>query len=119
MVSYYEKLGDSPLFAASIILHPGLGISYLEAIWDEGEQLSWLRDAKKGIRDHFDRWYRPADNSGDGFEVSEISLLPHEDSHFSNGLIAEEGGRVLKKVLRLMTSWQCISGGLLSVLPTL
>ncbi|KAL0929974.1 transposase-like protein [Colletotrichum truncatum] len=55
MASYYERVGDSPLFAASIILHPGLGISYLEAIWDEGEQLSWLRDAKKGIHDHFDR----------------------------------------------------------------
>jgi hypothetical protein len=28
---YYTKLGDSPLFATAIILHPGLGIRYLEA----------------------------------------------------------------------------------------
>jgi hypothetical protein len=30
---YYTKLGESPLFAASIILHPSLGISYLEVNW--------------------------------------------------------------------------------------
>ncbi|KAF5484225.1 putative AC transposase [Colletotrichum fructicola] len=41
--SYYTKLEESPLFAASVILHPSLGISYLEAVWDEGVQLEWVR----------------------------------------------------------------------------
>jgi hypothetical protein len=27
---YYVKLGECPLFSAAIILHPGLGIRYLE-----------------------------------------------------------------------------------------
>ncbi|KAF6515626.1 hypothetical protein HZS61_004367 [Fusarium oxysporum f. sp. conglutinans] len=30
---YYDKLGESPLFAAAIILHPRFGISWLEATW--------------------------------------------------------------------------------------
>jgi hypothetical protein len=31
---YYAKLGESLSFAASIILHPALGMSYLEANLD-------------------------------------------------------------------------------------
>ena len=55
---YYTKLGESPLFAASIILHPSLGMSYLEANWASEEQLVWVRDAKIGLSDYLDRWYR-------------------------------------------------------------
>ncbi|KAG6989065.1 hypothetical protein FocnCong_v021001 [Fusarium oxysporum f. sp. conglutinans] len=54
---YYDKLGESPLFAAAIILHPRFGISWLEATWVSEEQLAWVRDAKVGIKDYFTRWY--------------------------------------------------------------
>ncbi|KAF5597261.1 hypothetical protein FPCIR_3688 [Fusarium pseudocircinatum] len=54
---YYTKLGDSPLFAASIILHPSLGLNYLEVNWASEEQLVWVRDAKIGLSDYLDRWY--------------------------------------------------------------
>ncbi|KAM5527771.1 transposase-like protein [Fusarium oxysporum f. sp. phaseoli] len=54
---YYDKLGESPLFAAAIILHPRFGISWLEATWVSEEQLAWVRDAKAEIKDYFTRWY--------------------------------------------------------------
>ncbi|KAH6952254.1 hypothetical protein DER45DRAFT_618955 [Fusarium avenaceum] len=38
---YYDILGESPLFAAAIILHPRFGISCLEATWVSEEQLAW------------------------------------------------------------------------------
>ncbi|KJZ75821.1 hypothetical protein HIM_04645 [Hirsutella minnesotensis 3608] len=55
---YYNKLGDSPLFAAAVILHPRFGISWLEATWVTEEQLAWVRDAKAGMKDYFARWYQ-------------------------------------------------------------
>jgi hypothetical protein len=55
---YYTKLGESPLFAASIILHPSLSMSYLEVNWASEEQLVWVRDAKIGLSNYLDRWYR-------------------------------------------------------------
>lgn len=54
---YYSKLGESPLFAAAIILHPRFGLGWLEATWVAEEQLAWVRDAKAGIKDYFSRWY--------------------------------------------------------------
>jgi hypothetical protein len=53
---YYTKLGESPLFAASIILHPALAMSYLEANWATEEQLVWVRDAKMGLSNYLGRW---------------------------------------------------------------
>ncbi|KAK4058953.1 hypothetical protein Purlil1_14417 [Purpureocillium lilacinum] len=38
---YYSKLGESPLFAAAIILHPRFGLGWLEATWVAEEQLAW------------------------------------------------------------------------------
>ncbi|RFN41322.1 ribonuclease h-like protein [Fusarium flagelliforme] len=52
---YYTKLGDSPLFAASIVLHPSLDMNYLEVNWASEEQLVWVRDAKIGLSDYLDR----------------------------------------------------------------
>ncbi|KAL9564981.1 hypothetical protein ACKAV7_010895 [Fusarium commune] len=49
----YDKLGESPLFAAAIILHPRFGISWLEATWVSEEQLAWVHDAKVGIKDYY------------------------------------------------------------------
>ncbi|KAM4066285.1 integrase core domain-containing protein [Hirsutella rhossiliensis] len=37
---HYNKLGESPLFAAAVILHPRFGISWLGATW-------WWRDYKQ------------------------------------------------------------------------
>lgn len=37
---YYTSLGESPLYPASIILHPGLGVSFLEANWTSTVQLT-------------------------------------------------------------------------------
>ncbi|OHW95676.1 transposase-like protein [Colletotrichum incanum] len=54
---YYSKVGESPLFAAAVILHPRFGIGWLEATWVTEEQVAWVRDAKMGITDYFARWY--------------------------------------------------------------
>ncbi|KAI3571696.1 hypothetical protein IWW34DRAFT_638831 [Fusarium oxysporum f. sp. albedinis] len=55
---YYTNFGESPLFAASTILHPSLGKSYLEVNRASEEQVVWARDAKDGLSDYLDRWYR-------------------------------------------------------------
>ena len=55
---YYTKLERSPLYAAAIILHPGMGLRWLEAQWSSPEQLVWLRSAKDGLYEYWDRWYR-------------------------------------------------------------
>ncbi|TQW01624.1 hypothetical protein IF2G_10859 [Cordyceps javanica] len=87
---YYTKLGDSPLFAASIILHPGLGIRYLEINWATEEQLVWVRDAKTGLSRYIDKWYRPsvlqgsceASTRGPAPMQSVAPDKPHEASDF-------------------------------------
>jgi hypothetical protein len=56
--SYYQKLGESPLYAAAIILHPGLGLQWLEGQWSSLEQRRWLHDAKEDLHLYWDRWYR-------------------------------------------------------------
>jgi len=55
---YYSKLGESPLYAAAIILHPGLGLRWLEAQWNSPEQRRWLHDAREDLRLYWERWYR-------------------------------------------------------------
>ncbi|KZL66453.1 transposase-like protein [Colletotrichum incanum] len=88
---YYSRLGDSPLFAASIILHPSLGYSYLEDVWSAEHQLIWLRNAKEGITDYFNKWYRrpseevevePAAPAQLGILPDVVTASAHEDSHF-------------------------------------
>ncbi|KAM0738258.1 hypothetical protein ACQRIT_007450 [Beauveria bassiana] len=86
---YYIKLGESPLFAAAIILHPGLGIRYLEINWATEEQLVWVRDAKTGLSKYIDKWYRrlmPLDSqvpcSMGTATMSVTTDKPHEASDF-------------------------------------
>lgn len=62
---YYRKLDDSPLFAASVILHPTYGISWLEARWKSEAQLVWLRDAKAAVTLCFNCWYGDAEAQGE------------------------------------------------------
>ncbi|OAQ59517.1 transposase [Purpureocillium lilacinum] len=72
---YYSKLGESPLFAAAVILHPRFEISWLEATWVTEEQLAWVRDAKAGIKNYFSRWYHANQQQKDDRQ-SEPALLP-------------------------------------------
>ncbi|KAG6989973.1 Vanillin dehydrogenase [Fusarium oxysporum f. sp. conglutinans] len=82
---YYSKLGESPLFAAAIILHPRFGISWLEATWATEEQLAWVRDAKAGIKDYFARWYQSNQRTDDLQSKSASSLTNRgkEDDHYT------------------------------------
>jgi hypothetical protein len=61
---YYTLLGQSPLYPAAVILHPRWNVSWLEANWTSREQLVWLRDAKKSIREYFEQHY-PANEPSD------------------------------------------------------
>ncbi|KAI8416773.1 hypothetical protein FOFC_03106 [Fusarium oxysporum] len=82
---YYSKLGESPLFAAAVILHPRFGISWLEATWATEEQLAWVRDAKAGIKDYFARWYQSNQRTDDLQSKSASSLTNRgkEDDHYT------------------------------------
>ncbi|KAF5261576.1 hypothetical protein FOXYS1_7734 [Fusarium oxysporum] len=77
----------SPLFAASIILHPSLGMSYLEVNWASEEQLVWVRDAKIGLSDYLDRWYRcsrPVDEQQKAIvETVTFPIVPRKTSEAS------------------------------------
>ncbi|KAJ3577745.1 hypothetical protein NPX13_g2821 [Xylaria arbuscula] len=55
---YYTKLEESPLYAASVILHPGLGFRWLEEQWSSPTQLLWLHSAKDRLYEYWERWYR-------------------------------------------------------------
>jgi hypothetical protein len=55
--SYYIKLGESPLYAAAVILCPRLGMRYLEANWDQRE---WIQVAKDSLKEFLERWYHPS-----------------------------------------------------------
>ncbi|KAF6782558.1 transposase-like protein [Colletotrichum sojae] len=86
LFQYYSRLGESPLFAASIILHPSLGYSYLEDIWDAEHQVLWCLNAKEGLVEYFNKWYRhrPPPDSPTPVGILPIDLpnITHEDSHF-------------------------------------
>ncbi|KAM6513179.1 hypothetical protein FALCPG4_18921 [Fusarium falciforme] len=80
---YYTLLGRSPLFAASVVLNPDLGLRWLETNWTSPEQLQWLRDAKDGIKGYFERWYSNDDDASGESIVAMPSLTPRpEQSKF-------------------------------------
>ncbi len=60
---YYTLLEQSPLYPASVILHPRWNVSWLEANWTSHEQLIWLRDAKRNVREHFEAHYPSVESS--------------------------------------------------------
>ncbi|KAJ6437054.1 peptidyl-prolyl cis-trans isomerase-like 4 [Purpureocillium lavendulum] len=82
---YYSKLGESPLFAAAVILHPRFGISWLEATWVTEEQLAWVRDAKAGIKNYFARWYHANQQKDNGqSEPAFLSMKAgREEDHYT------------------------------------
>ncbi|RYC80017.1 hypothetical protein BFJ63_vAg17098 [Fusarium oxysporum f. sp. narcissi] len=80
---YYTLLGRSPLFAASVVLNPDLGLRWLETNWTSPEQLQWLRDAKEGIKVYFERWYSKNDDDASESAFITPSLTPRpEQSRF-------------------------------------
>jgi hypothetical protein len=80
---YYTLLGRSPLFAASVVLNPDLGLRWLETNWTSPEQLQWLRDAKDGIKAYFERWYSKKDDDASETILTTSSLTPRpEQSRF-------------------------------------
>ncbi|KAG6980228.1 putative AC9 transposase [Fusarium oxysporum f. sp. conglutinans] len=80
---YYTLLGRSPLFAASVVLNPDLGLRWLETNWTSPEQLQWLRDAKDGIKAYFERWYSKNDDDSSESISATSSLTPRpEQSRF-------------------------------------
>jgi hypothetical protein len=80
---YYTLLGRSPLFAASVVLNPDLGLRWLETNWTSPEQLQWLRGAKDGIKVYFERWYSKNDDNASESVFITPSLTPRpEQSRF-------------------------------------
>ncbi|KAL9561303.1 hypothetical protein ACKAV7_014658 [Fusarium commune] len=76
---YYTLLGRSPLFAASVVLNPDLGLRWLETNWTSPEQLQWLRDAKDGIKVYFKRWYSKNDDNASESVFITPSLTPRPE----------------------------------------
>jgi hypothetical protein len=58
---YYTKLGESPLYTAAIVLHPGFGLAWLESRWSDHR--SWIREAHGAIREYWKRWYQRDDEA--------------------------------------------------------
>ncbi|KAJ3454761.1 hypothetical protein MRS44_013361 [Fusarium solani] len=84
---YYILLGRSPLFAASVVLNPDLGLritaQFNNTNWTSPEQLQWLRDAKDGIKGYFERWYSNDDDASEESVFATPSLTPRpEQSRF-------------------------------------
>ncbi|KAK8120433.1 hypothetical protein PG999_004553 [Apiospora kogelbergensis] len=76
---YYAKLGNSPLFAAAVILHPRLGISWLEGQWDDPEQLVWIHNAKAGLYRFWKRWYSQEEREQSGDRKANHLRDPQRD----------------------------------------
>lgn len=86
---YYSALAESPLFAASIILHPYFGFNYLKEVWGRDGQEAWVRSAEKGLERFFNKWYKDDDVSVVSLASSSASSLApssQEDSHFRQWL---------------------------------
>ncbi|KAK1973689.1 hypothetical protein LZ30DRAFT_694848 [Colletotrichum cereale] len=59
----------------------------------------WVRDAKKGLGDYFDRWYRSEEVCDNSRSVLEITLPPHEDGHFRQWRAVGDRGYVRKEAI--------------------
>ncbi|KZL65223.1 transposase-like protein, partial [Colletotrichum incanum] len=89
---YYTKFAESPLYAASVILHPGLGLPWLEKRWNTLQSRTWILEAKEGLYEYWQRWYvnrttpPPAATNAQGTFTS-ISTTPSvEDSGYTQWL---------------------------------
>jgi hypothetical protein len=104
--SYYAKLGDSPLFAAAIILHPRFSLAYLENNWNSDMQLGWAREAQRGLRDYYNRWYRDAVIPEETQQVQNHQEATYEESEYTQWInsrraTADDAGNELDRYYRL------------------
>ncbi|KAF6781225.1 transposase-like protein, partial [Colletotrichum sojae] len=67
--NYYTKLGESPLYAAAIILHPKYGLEWLEHHWSDDGQEIWIREAREGVRQFWNTWYQVKKDPGPSSEA--------------------------------------------------
>lgn len=87
---YYTLLGQSPLYPAAVILHPRWNVSWLEANWTSREQLVWLRDAKKSVREYFELHY-PANEPSDRVKtVTAKAIRQAEPSQFDQWMQSQD-----------------------------
>lgn len=89
---YYTKLGESPLYTAAVILHPGRGLRWLEKRWNGTDQRDWLHQAKNGLYDYWKQWYRdeaittPSPPPSQGVFTSLSTTSTTEDCEFGQWL---------------------------------
>ena len=55
---YYSKLDFSPVYAASVVLHPGYKWLYFEKQWIEPHQKLWLEPTKAAVREFWEENYK-------------------------------------------------------------
>jgi hypothetical protein len=73
---YYEKTGDTPIYAAALVLHPAYKWEYIEDNWDA----SWVPETRKQVEEFWKAYYAPPESvSKDKVEVSR-STLPNQFS---------------------------------------
>ncbi|KAH7142382.1 hypothetical protein DER46DRAFT_630986 [Fusarium sp. MPI-SDFR-AT-0072] len=116
---YYTALRESPLFAASTILHPSLGKSYLEVNRALEEQLVWARDAKDGLSDYLNRWYRcnrsVDEQRGAIFEATASPRVPQRtrvNSMLKHDLADDRASRKLQDFYLYYGRWYGKNGNL-------
>ncbi|KZL84608.1 transposase-like protein [Colletotrichum incanum] len=87
---YYDRLSDSPLYAAAVILQPALGISYLRSVWAGDHQRGWVARAQSDLEEYFNKWYQSqqSEESNRPTRILPIDILnpANEDSHFRQWL---------------------------------
>ena len=93
---YYTVIGESPLFAAAVILNPRYGFSWLQKKWTLPEQLQWLHQAREGLAAVLDRDYPSVGDEGSGPSLAQPWRLPPEQqkddsSMFNQWADTEEG----------------------------
>jgi hAT family C-terminal dimerisation region len=93
---YYKKTGDSPLYSSAVILHPMLGLTYLENAWPAASRDQWIRDTKAELRAYLGRWYRPADlpaavGQQEGHQEAQEQPPGFVDAHFDHWISNQLG----------------------------
>ena len=68
MNQYYILLAESPLFTASVILHPGYGLRWLKKAWAQKDQ--WVADAEAELGIYFERWYHDTEHPSSSFSAA-------------------------------------------------
>jgi hypothetical protein len=86
---YYTVIGESPLFAAAVILNPRYGFSWLQKKWSLPEQLQWPHQAREGLAAVLDRDYPGVGDEGSGPSLAQPRRLPPEQQEDDSPLFNE------------------------------